>query len=68
MNLGLHNKVVVITGGTRGIGQAIAFTCAGEGAHMGSTLSQEAVRARPSMVSPGLGKRQATRCSTSPRG
>ncbi len=28
----------------------------------GSTLSQEAVRARPHKVSPGLGERQATRC------
>ena len=28
----------------------------------GSTLSQEAVQARPYMVSPGLGKRQVTRC------
>ena len=28
----------------------------------GGTLSQEAVRARPYRVSPGLGKRQATRC------
>ena len=28
----------------------------------GGTLSQEAVQARPYRVSPGLGKRQATRC------
>ncbi len=28
----------------------------------GGTLSQEAVQARPHRVSPGLGKRQATRC------
>ena len=28
----------------------------------GGTRSQEAVRARPYRVSPGLGKRQATRC------
>jgi hypothetical protein len=28
----------------------------------GGTLSQEAAQARPYRVSPGLGKRQATRC------
>ena len=34
-----------------------------EGKHSaGGTLSQEAVQARPHRVSPGLGKRQATRC------
>lgn len=34
-----------------------------EGKHSeGGTLSQDAVQARPHRVSPGLGKRQATRC------
>jgi hypothetical protein len=37
--------------------------CSMEGKHSaGGTLSQEAMRARLYMVSPGLGKRQATRC------
>ena len=34
MDLGLQGKVVVITGGSRGIGRAIALTCAAEGAHI----------------------------------
>jgi 3-oxoacyl-[acyl-carrier protein] reductase len=34
MDLGLQNKVVVITGASRGIGHAIALTCAAEGAHL----------------------------------
>lgn len=34
MDLGLQTKVVVITGGSRGIGRAIALACAAEGAHI----------------------------------
>lgn len=34
MNLQLHGKDVVITGGSRGIGRAIALTCAAEGANV----------------------------------
>jgi 3-oxoacyl-[acyl-carrier protein] reductase len=34
MDLGLQGKVVVVTGGSRGIGRAIALTCAVEGAHI----------------------------------
>lgn len=32
MDLGLQGKVVMITGGSRGIGRAVAFACAAEGA------------------------------------
>lgn len=32
MDLGLRGKVVVVTGGSRGIGRAVALTCAAEGA------------------------------------
>ena len=40
-----------------------------EGKHSeGSTLSQEAVQARPHKVSPALGERQATRCRRTTRG
>jgi 3-oxoacyl-[acyl-carrier protein] reductase len=34
MDLGLQGKVVVVTGGSRGIGRAIALTCAAEGANI----------------------------------
>jgi 3-oxoacyl-[acyl-carrier protein] reductase len=34
MDLGLQGKVVMITGGSRGIGRAIALTCAAEGANI----------------------------------
>jgi 3-oxoacyl-[acyl-carrier protein] reductase len=34
MNLGLRGRGVVVTGGSRGIGRAIALTCAGEGANV----------------------------------
>jgi 3-oxoacyl-[acyl-carrier protein] reductase len=34
MDLGLNKKGVVITGGSRGIGRAIALTCAAEGANV----------------------------------
>jgi 3-oxoacyl-[acyl-carrier protein] reductase len=34
MDLGLQGKVVAITGGSRGIGRAVALTCADEGANI----------------------------------
>ena len=34
MDLGLRGKGVIITGGSRGIGRAIALTCAAEGANL----------------------------------
>ena len=34
MDLGLQNKNVIVTGGTRGIGLAAAAACAAEGANV----------------------------------
>lgn len=46
MDLGLRGKVVVITGGSRGIGRAIALTCAAEGANIAlCARSQEGIDA-----------------------
>jgi 3-oxoacyl-[acyl-carrier protein] reductase len=41
MDLGLRDKVVVITGGSRGIGRAIALTCAAEGANIALCARQQ---------------------------
>jgi 3-oxoacyl-[acyl-carrier protein] reductase len=41
MDLGLQGKVVVITGGSRGIGRAIALTCAAEGANIAFCARQQ---------------------------
>lgn len=35
MDLGLAGRAVLVTGGTRGIGRAVALACAGEGARVG---------------------------------
>lgn len=46
MDLGLQGKVVVVTGGSRGIGRAIALTCAAEGANVAiCARGQEGVNA-----------------------
>jgi 3-oxoacyl-[acyl-carrier protein] reductase len=41
MDLGLQGKSVIVTGGSRGIGRAIALTCASEGANVAICARQQ---------------------------
>jgi 3-oxoacyl-[acyl-carrier protein] reductase len=41
MNLGLHDKVVLVTGATRGIGKAVALAYGQEGARVGVTYAND---------------------------
>jgi 3-oxoacyl-[acyl-carrier protein] reductase len=45
MNLGLRDKIVLVTGATRGIGKAVALAYAREGAHVALTYASDSMAA-----------------------
>jgi 3-oxoacyl-[acyl-carrier protein] reductase len=71
MDLGLAGKAAVVTGGSRGIGRAIAIALAREGARVAIAARGEAdlEDARAALVAAGPGPHLAVRCDvTAPEG